>query len=139
MTETNNANQRFENAAPHLLVVDDAEANRNLIRLYFAQTPCVLDFAENGVEAVKKFCETSYDLVLMDLSMPVMDGLEATRLIREHEEREEAMPTPVLAVTAHTHGPDKENCREAGCSDLLTKPVRKNELLNTVADFLELP
>ncbi len=75
-----------------------------------------------------------YDLVLMDIQMPVMDGYEATRKIREYENRQGgSSPTPIVAVTANAFKEDQERCLAAGCTDYLAKPVSKIKLLQCVA------
>ncbi|MBU0947000.1 MAG: response regulator [Proteobacteria bacterium] len=120
-----------------ILLVDDNEDNRNLLCLYLRNTPFTIDTASNGQEAVKAFCSVPYDLVFMDIEMPVMDGYEATRRIRERERAQGLKATPVIALTAHAFVRFRKKCMDAGCSDYLTKPVRKNTLLQTIFKHLE--
>lgn len=117
-----------------ILIVEDSDSNLALIELYFAQTACRLDFALNGEEAVAKFRDKDYALILMDIQMPVMDGYEATRAIRKIEMERGATPVPIVAVTANAFSEDKESCMEAGCTGYLTKPVSKATLLWCVAE-----
>ena len=119
-----------------LLLVDDSEHNRFLIQAYFKGTSANLDIATNGREAVEMFFLKSYDLVLMDMQMPVMDGYTATRAIRERERSENLAPTPIVALTAHAFKEDVDRCFEAGCDEYLAKPVKKEKLLWTVHDRL---
>jgi signal transduction histidine kinase/DNA-binding response OmpR family regulator len=133
-----------------ILLVEDAEDNRRLIQAYLKQTPHRLDFAENGVEAVAKFTAGRYDLVLMDMQMPEMDGYEATRRIRALECRGDAVhrpeerashrlaptkPVPIIALTAHALKGDEEKTLAAGCTAYLTKPVKKAILLAALAEY----
>ncbi|MDD3312444.1 ATP-binding protein [Pseudodesulfovibrio sp.] len=116
-----------------LLVAEDSDSNQALIELYFSKTACSLDFASDGREAVEKFSSNEYDMVLMDIQMPVMDGYEATRSIRALERERRAAPTPVIAVTANAFREDQERCEAAGCTGYLAKPVSKRKLLESVA------
>jgi len=74
----------------------------------------------------------TYDLVLMDIQMPVMDGYEATRQIREWEKKQGKITTPIIALTAHALEEEKNKCLDAGCDDFLTKPVKKKDLLKRI-------
>ncbi|MDC0336365.1 response regulator [Pseudodesulfovibrio sp.] len=117
-----------------ILVVEDSESNLALIELYFSKTACQLDIAMHGGEAVEKFMGKSYDLILMDIQMPTMDGYEATRCIREIEQKQSDDPVPIVAVTANAFTEDREKCLAAGCSGYLAKPVSKQALLQCVID-----
>ena len=105
-----------------ILLVEDAENNRLLIRSYLKETPFVLDEAQNGQIAVEKYRKNVYDLILMDMQMPVMDGYTATREIRRWEQETGSGPTPVLALTAHAFNDDIERSMKAGCNAHLIKP-----------------
>lgn len=123
--------------APHrLLLVDDNRDNLTLIRLYLENDHYCIDEAENGVEAVERFAAAPYDLVLMDLEMPVVDGYEATRRIRELERERGAPPTPILALTAHALDEHRLRCEQAGFTDFLAKPVRKAAVRHTLLHYL---
>ncbi len=112
-----------------ILLVEDTADNRLLIRAYLKRTPHQLDEAENGEVAVRKFRENDYDLVLMDVQMPVMDGYAATRAIRAWEREQGRGPTPIVALTAHAIKEHTERSLEAGCTAHLTKPIKKATLL----------
>ncbi len=120
-----------------ILMAEDAEDNRLLIQAYLKQTPYRLDFAENGAIAVAKVRARGYDLVFMDMQMPVMDGYAATREIREWERTNHRPPTPILALTAHALKGDEEKSLEAGCTAYLSKPVKKATVLAAVAEYVE--
>ncbi|MGE0082426.1 MAG: ATP-binding protein [Thiohalomonadaceae bacterium] len=120
-----------------ILVVDDAPMNRYVIGEFFRDTPCHLDMANNGREAVESFTREPYDLVLMDMQMPDMDGREATRLIRQWEAREGRPPAPVVALTAGALLDEREAALAAGCNAFIAKPVSRADLLAVVAQLLE--
>jgi|GEM_PF-221046 PAS domain S-box-containing protein len=123
----------YEHLKPlKILLVEDAENNRMLIRAYLKKTPFRLEEAKNGKIAVDKFRTGHYDLVLMDMQMPVMDGYTATREIRNWEREQGLDGTPVIALTAHVFKEDVEKSMAAGCNSHLTKPVRKDDLINAI-------
>lgn len=103
-----------------LLMAEDNEINRKLSDLLFKRQGLALDFAENGEIALTKTLENQYDLVFMDIEMPVMGGLEATKQI--NQELGDQAP-PIVALTAHAMDGDRERFMDAGMSDYLTKPI----------------
>jgi hypothetical protein len=115
-----------------ILLADDSEDNRYLIFSYLKRAQVAIDVAENGEIALHKFREGKYDLVLMDVEMPVMDGYQATRAIRKFEAGTKAQTTPVLALTAHAFAEMAVRGRDAGFTALLTKPIRKITLLEAL-------
>ncbi len=129
--------ERLSKRPISILIAEDSESNQALLSLYFQKTTCTLDFAQNGKQAVEKFKSNQYDMVLMDIFMPVMDGLDATRIIRDHEQKNGLPPTPVVAVTASAFEEDRMNSSEAGCTDFLAKPIRKNDIFRCVASIIE--
>jgi signal transduction histidine kinase/CheY-like chemotaxis protein len=123
-------------ARARLLLVEDNPDNRLLIRSYLKREPYLVDEAENGALAVAACAAQRYDLVLMDVQMPVMDGHAATRAIRDRERAEGLPPVPVIALSAHAIKEDMERSLEAGCTAHLTKPIKKQVLLAALADHL---
>jgi PAS domain S-box-containing protein len=115
-----------------ILIAEDSENNRVLMKAYLKDSGFKLDFAENGQIAVEKAISSNPHLVLMDLQMPVMGGLEATREIREWEARTHARPMPIIALTAHAAGEGAGRSLEAGCTEHLTKPIKKALLLEAI-------
>jgi CheY-like chemotaxis protein len=115
-----------------LLLAEDAEANRMVIEAYLRSLPVELDWAPNGAQAVEMACRTKYDLILMDIQMPEMDGYEATRRIRQYESEQSVASTPILALTAHAFSEEAAHSVEAGCDALLTKPIRRKILLEAI-------
>ena len=115
-----------------ILLVEDNPDNRLLIKAFLKKFPIEIDEAENGQIAVNKFTNNKYDLVLMDMQMPIMDGYTATKTIREWEEKEDKESTPILALTAYAMKEDRDKTLKAGCSDYLTKPIKKDKLLEAL-------
>lgn len=104
-----------------LLLVEDNILNQKLIFLNLVKFGFKIDVASNGIEALEKFKERKYNLILMDLMMPLMDGLEATREIRNIES-ENGSHTPIVGLTANTYDADREKCLANGMDEFMTKP-----------------
>lgn len=121
--------------ACRILLVDDSVDNRKLVLSFFRSFPFQWDTADNGADAVERFKKQHYDLILMDVQMPVMDGYSATRAIRAWEKQEGKTATPILALTAHALVEDAKKSLEAGCDAHITKPIKKTVLLETVQRF----
>ena len=121
-----------------LLLVEDVAVNRELVKTVLAPFDIEIETAEDGVQAIEAFRRNAYDLVLMDVQMPVMDGLTATRRIR-------ALPiaaaaaTPIVAMTANVLPDQIARCVEAGMDDHLGKPMKPAELLNAIARWTSQP
>jgi PAS domain S-box-containing protein len=116
-----------------VLVVDDGETNRRLIRVILEHLGASIVEAENGQQAVDLALAEPFDLILMDMQMPIMDGYTATRRLRAA-----GLQVPILALTANAMRGDEEKCREAGCSGYVTKPITQKQLQNAVATALKL-
>ena len=114
-----------------VLITDDTPANRQLAGLVLRKAGLHVDEAENGAIAVEKATHQSYDLLLMDMQMPVMDGFTATRTLRS-----QGLETPILAFTANVTEQDRQNCITSGCTGFLTKPINIDLLLSTIAEYL---
>ena len=127
--------QKEEITAKHVLLVDDNPDNRMLIKAYLKKTPHSLDEAENGSLAVDMYKQNSYDLVLMDVQMPIMDGHEATRLIRAWEIEQDKKHTTIISLTAHAIREEIDKCMAAGCDSHISKPVKKATLLQTIEEL----
>ena len=125
--------------ALHILLVEDSPDNRTITVAYLQDTPYRVEIAENGAIACEKFTAGNYDLVLMDRQMPVMDGLTATRAIREWEQANHRPPTPIIALTAAALKGDQEKCIAAGCTAYLTKPIKQEVLLQAIKDSIVAP
>ncbi|MBI2480459.1 MAG: response regulator, partial [Planctomycetia bacterium] len=114
-----------------ILVADDVEANRKLIKLVLAAAGAELELATNGQEAYEMARAGDFDLVLMDMQMPVMDGFTTVRKLRS-----EGYSKPIYALTADAMKGSEEACRAAGCSGFLTKPIDLDKILHTVAEVI---
>lgn len=120
-----------------ILLADDSSDNRFLIQAYLKHSGYQLDLAETGRVAVEMYQARKYDLVLMDVQMPVMDGHTATRMIRDWEKQSNLSPVPIIALTAHAYQEEMQKSLAAGCSDHLTKPIKKNTLLNAMQKWIK--
>ena len=121
---------------PRILLVEDNLVNRRLATALLEKLNYSVLTAEHGQAALSALAATTVDAVLMDVQMPVMDGLEATAAIR-HKERGTGRHLPIVALTAHAMKGDRELCIAAGMDDYLTKPVRSSELRETLKSVLE--
>lgn len=117
-----------------ILLVDDSADNCLLIKAFLKKTPHQLTIAENGEIGLEKFKEDEFDLVLMDMHMPIKDGYHATSEIREWEEENQRSRTRIIALTANAMREDAQASFDAGCDDHLTKPITKKKLLETLAE-----
>lgn len=119
----------------YILLVEDNTANQLLIQAFLKKTPYKIDMAENGEIALEKFKAGTYNLVLMDIEMPVMDGYTATKEIRKWEKENLQKATPIIALTAHALKGHTQKSLEAGCNVHLTKPIKKMDLLATIKKY----
>lgn len=113
-----------------VLVVEDAPENQMLLQHFLAIAGATVKVADNGQEGVQKALAEEFDVVLMDIQMPVLDGYQATRQLRSR-----AYNKPILALTAHALKEERDRCLAAGCNDHLTKPLNREELLSRIAHF----
>ncbi len=118
-----------------ILLVDDSKDNRLLIESYLKKTPHKIEIAENGEIAVEKFKSGKYDIVLMDMQMPVMDGYTAAGIIRKWEGEKGVKVTPIIALTAYALKEDTQKSIEAGCTAHLTKPIKKAKLIEALSEY----
>ncbi|WP_394134892.1 response regulator [Aliivibrio fischeri] len=117
-----------------ILVVEDNHANQIVIKNTLGYAGYSIDIAQNGKEAIIKAINTQYDLIFMDISMPEMDGMTATKKIRSLSDTHQNMP--IIALTAHALSGDKERFLEAGMTDYLSKPFNRSDLLECLAKYL---
>ncbi|SMF17456.1 hybrid sensor histidine kinase/response regulator [Desulfovibrio gilichinskyi] len=118
-----------------ILLAEDSEANRTLIEFFLKDTPFRITCAEDGAEAVAMYKKHNYDLVLMDIQMPNLNGYEATREIRAYEKMNGYPETPVVALTANESAHDSQLSLDAGCSGHLSKPIKKITLVKNILKF----
>ncbi|MBL8403484.1 MAG: response regulator [Dechloromonas sp.] len=122
-------------AGKRLLLVDDDQVNREVALAMLAGTGLQVDMAENGLEAVRAVRERDYAAVLMDVQMPYMDGMQATRLIRTMPDR---AGLPVIAVTANAFEGDRQRCFDAGMNDFIPKPIQARVLHSVLLRWLRI-
>jgi CheY-like chemotaxis protein len=116
-----------------VLIVDDSIDNQLLLRAYLRDQPWELSFAEDGIEAVEEAKQQAFDLILMDMHMPRMNGIKATRSIRKIEsDNPERPPAKILAITADDSVSSHRLSIDAGCNEHLVKPVSKKLLLQAI-------
>ncbi|OSM07104.1 PAS domain S-box protein [Magnetofaba australis] len=133
------ASDAAANAAPRalrILLAEDSEDNQLLIRTYLKPTSHQLTVVMNGAQAVATACAETFDIILMDIQMPIMDGYEATRRIRADQQEHGKPHTPIVALTAHALEEDAVKSLAAGCDGHLTKPIRKAKLLGAVESIV---
>jgi PAS domain S-box-containing protein len=116
----------------HILLVDDNSVNQTLNKQLFKKWKATADVASNGVEAINLLRQNRYDIVLMDLQMPIMDGYEAIKIIRNPASEVLDHKVPVIALTSDAFAHTKQKALEAGMSDFISKPFRMEQLLHTI-------
>lgn len=120
-----------------ILYVDDSEDNHDLVRIYLKSFPWKLTFAEDGQKGYEAYKEGRFDIVLMDLNMPVMGGIESTRLIREAERVEHLPRAIIIAFTSSVLQTDIDAAIHAGCDSYLVKPIKKQNLVNIISRLMK--
>jgi CheY-like chemotaxis protein len=121
----------------HILLAEDNEITQRLVLLTIKKLGVVCDVASNGQEAVEMHLQKSYDIILMDMHMPLMDGLEATQEIRANEKLTGEKPVYIVALTANSLADKKETCMEAGMNDMVEKPLRASNLTEILDRIVE--
>lgn len=118
----------------HILVVEDNLPNQFIARKFIEKMGCKVDIASNGYEAIKAVKSRPYDLILMDMRMPEMDGITATKEIRKLES--DLKNIPIIAMTANTTKEDKDVCIQAGMNDFISKPIKFDQLKNALQNVV---
>ena len=127
------APEEGNNRTLHVLIAEDNPINQKIIVAMIAPLNCQFDIVENGLEAVAAVARSNYDVVLMDINMPEMDGLIATQKIRSLPDL--VAGVPIIAVTANTAKGDWEKYMEVGMNDHVPKPIVRQDLLNAIAQW----
>jgi signal transduction histidine kinase/CheY-like chemotaxis protein len=130
--ESRRPNGAGERIAARILLAEDGPDNQRLISLMLRKAGAEVSLVENGQMAVERATAESFDLILMDMAMPLMDGYTAARSLRERGIR-----VPIVALTAHALAGERERCLEAGCDDYLTKPIDRADLLASIRALLD--
>ena len=118
---------------PRVLVVEDSPINRELAVRALQRLGACVESVENGAQAVTALAAARYDIVFMDLMMPVMNGLDATRAIRAAENAAARSRTPIVALTAQAIMGDRQTCLDAGMDDYMTKPFTRAQIADMLA------
>lgn len=119
-----------------ILVVEDNLINQRLAQSMLTNSGYYCDVVENGEIAVRQLSTHPYDLILMDIQMPVMDGIEATKIIRDRDSSVRDHSIPIVAMTAHTAEEDRERCIQAGMDDYIAKPIKPEQLKEVIGIHL---
>ena len=117
-----------------VLLVDDEPVNLEIARFLLNEVGLTVDTAEDGLQAIQKTKENTYALIVMDMQMPHLNGLDATRQIRRLPD---CQHIPILAMTANAFAEDRERCLEAGMNDFIAKPFDSAVLFSTLLKWLE--
>ena len=120
----------------NVLVAEDDTTMRQMIAILLSRRNISCTLAEDGKKAVEAWESGEHELILMDVQMPNLDGLEATRIIRE-KERGTGHHVTIIAMTAHAMDQDRENCLEAGMDDYISKPIEFKELISLINKYTE--
>ncbi|MFM9883094.1 MAG: response regulator, partial [Burkholderiales bacterium] len=129
---TDAASNTLTQDSPEILLVEDNRINQRVAARMLEKMGCRVTLASDGAEGVDRYATGSYRVVLMDMQMPVMDGIEATAAIRK-QETDRGVRTPIIAITANAMVGDRERCIEAGMDDYLTKPFDASKLRAIIA------
>lgn len=124
---------KFEDITPKILLVDDNQINQKVATEILKKLGCEVEVANNGMEAILKVIEAPYDLIFMDIQMPEMDGITATKKIKELRIKDLA---PIIAMTAYSMEEDKERFLNAGMDDYLPKPIKSELIVKTIRKWL---
>lgn len=127
---------RHDGSMVHVLVVEDQLINQRVVEGYLEKTGCKVTIANNGQEALTLTMEQRFDVILMDCQMPVMDGYEATRKIRQREQQHISGYTPIIALTAYAMEEDRLRALNAGMDEVLNKPIQREQLIKTLAKWI---
>ena len=121
----------------NVLLAEDNPVNQEIAHEFLTRLGCTVTITENGHEAITQFSNASFDIVFMDVQMPEMDGIEATRRIRKIEEETGSDRTPIIAATAHAFQEDRDKCISAGMDDFLSKPYLSQDIPPLLDHWLE--
>ena len=127
--------ERRQKPVLKILLVDDNEENRFTINAFMRDLSWKVDEVKNGQEALDYLKSCHYDLILMDIQMPLMDGYKCTEAIRALEQTQDLTPTPIIALTAYAHHEVVDKCLQSGFNGHLGKPIGKKALISTIEQY----
>jgi CheY-like chemotaxis protein len=120
----------------HVLLAEDKPTNQMIAGKLIERLGHTVDFAENGIEVLKALDHGTYDIIFMDVFMPIMDGFETTMCIREQEKTTDRR-LPIIAMTAHAMHGDRQKCIDAGMDDYISKPIDEAKIQNLINTWCE--
>ena len=135
LAPTNDAATTSKATKAHVLVVEDSPPAALAVRMFLQRLKCEVDTAENGTQAIEKASSVNYDLILLDVGLPDISGIEVTKLIREFSDVKKAN-VPIVALTGHAGDEKRQECLSAGMQDVLTKPTSFPELQITLLQWV---
>jgi len=137
MLTTHSLSENTKNCAL-ILLVEDNPVNQKMAKLMMTRAGYRVEVVSNGKEALEVYYKSpdQYDLVLMDINMPVMDGFQTTRALRSHEQENSLDPVPVLALTANVLDDFRQQCRDVGMNDFLTKPIKREVVFTAIRKWV---
>ena len=135
-TSTTRDTSKVDLKDANILLVEDNLINQKIVILSIQKLVKSINIANNGLEAVEKFSAGKHDIILMDLQMPVMDGIQATKKIREIEMEKRIIPTPIIAITANALAGDREHCLASGMDEYISKPFQVEMLVGKMKHLL---
>lgn len=133
--DTGNEKQNSKNIIPNILIVDDNEINKKLLAKVLENENLNVTYASDGQEAVTLREENSYDMIFMDIQMPVMNGVDASKAIRRYEQEEQLSAVPIVALTANTGKDDRNEYLDAGMTDYMAKPIMIEDIREKIAQL----
>lgn len=116
----------------NILIAEDNEINQKVLKAIFEKNKYQYEIASDGLQAYNLMKQKNFDLILMDCQMPILDGFQATKMIRETELKINKSRCPIVAITANAMSGDKEKCLEAGMDDFLAKPFKSQDILKII-------
>jgi CheY-like chemotaxis protein len=119
----------------NILLAEDNPVNQKVAKRVLTHLGYQADVVNNGEEAIRAIADKSYDLILMDIQMPEMDGLEATKYIRKQESERQLPPVAIVAMTANATDDDQHLCRDAGMSGYISKPIQIEKLKSLLQQY----
>ncbi len=133
---TSSKNSKKSDKQPSILLAEDSFENQIIVQAYLEKLNVALDISCDGDECFTRYKDKPYDMILMDIQMPTMDGYLATQKIREWEKSNDRKPSIIIALTAHALDHDKKRALEAGCDEFLLKPISQEILTSTIHSYL---
>lgn len=121
--------------AKKILVIDDDESSRALVRAFLSKTPHTLELVGSGHDGIGKVMSKSYDLIILDMEMPILNGYRTAKVIRNWEKQRSLTPMPIIACTSHDRDNFLEQAKESGCTDYIQKPLSRDKLIEMIDNY----